>query len=122
MDSSSTMPVHVLWCSRHAMTIEQRAGLRALFGQDVNVTVDPNPFSSIEELAERFHKSGANELALVAPLGMVERLVRVTGIEPLWCEGERGPGGVGYRFKSWRRCTGVDVKLEEVEVVDRGRR
>ena len=113
--SLTPAPVHVLWCSRHALTIEQWTGLRALFGRDVNVTVDPDPFSSVEDLAERFRRSGADELALVAPLGMVERLVRVTGIKPLWCEG--GGRGSGYRFKSWRRCMGVDVKLEEIERV-----
>jgi hypothetical protein len=44
---------------------------------------------------------------------MVERLVRETGIKPLWCDGDGR--GSEYRFKGFRRLAGVEMKFEEIE-------
>ena len=104
---------HVYWCSRHTVTVEQWQELRRLFGCDVGVTVDTDSFTNVANLAHRYRMSGADELVLVAPLGMVERLVRETGIKPLWCDGDGR--GSEYRFKGFRRLAGVEMKFEEIE-------
>ena len=110
----------ILWLSRHKPLPRQIRELRRLFGE-VEVVQDPRPFSSAEEIVQRFRGGGFDEMVAVAPLSVIQRLCEL-GIKPLWaemevCEPEEAEvfaSGRHYRFKRFRRIAGVEVRFEEV--------
>ena len=71
--------------------------------------------------------AGADEVVVVAPLSVIQRLVEL-GLRPLWAEMEAieaageldperevdAPGGRRYRFRRFRRIVGVKIQFEEV--------
>jgi len=48
----------IYWVSRHAPLISQIKELKRIFNDDVELVIDPKPFSSAKELAERYRSSG----------------------------------------------------------------
>ena len=95
--------------------------LKRLFGDDVIIEQDPNPFSSADDIVQRFKTSGADELVVVAPLSVIAELVK-RGIKPLWAEmkqvdvneAETEAAGRYYKFVRFRRIVGVEIKFEEL--------
>lgn len=77
----------ILWVSQHQMHPVQLGALRRLFGQDVQVTADPRPFSSAEDIIQRYRQGGYDDLIVVAPLSVLARMVDL-GVRPLWSEAE----------------------------------
>ena len=113
----------VYWLSRHAPLPSQEAELKRLFGDNVVIEQDPEPFSSVEDIISRFQASGADELLVVAPLSVIAQLVQ-RGIKPLWAEMEvvQNPdeaeveaAGRYYRFVRFRRIAGIEIKFEDVK-------
>jgi len=113
----------VYWMSRHAPLESQVKELRRLFGDDVIVEQDPQPFSSADDIVNRFRESGADELVIVAPLSVIAQVVQ-RGIKPLWAEmqqvdnkseAETEAAGRFYRFVRFRRIAGIEIKFEDVE-------
>jgi hypothetical protein len=94
----------VYWLSRHAPLPSQIAELRRLFGEDVVIEQDPQPFESVDDILARFRRSGADELLVVAPLSVIAQLVQ-RGIKPLWAEMEQVTDP---------RIAGIEIKFEEV--------
>jgi len=112
----------IYWLSRHAPLPSQEAELKRLFGDNVVIEQDPEPFSSVDDIISRFLASGADELLVVAPLPIIAQLVQ-RGIKPLWAEmeavsspeeAETEASGRYYRFRRFRRIVGVEIKYEEV--------
>jgi len=117
----------IYWVSRHDPLPAQRRELERLFGPGVEVQQDPRPFSNAEDIAARVKAAGADEVVVVAPLSVIQRLTEL-GIRPLWAEMEAipakgdldpewetdAPGGRRYRFRRFRRIVGVKVEFEEV--------
>jgi len=110
----------ILWVSRHDILPSQRAELNRLFGE-VEVRKDPRPFSSAEEIKERFQKGGYDEIVVVAPLSVIARLTELE-IRPLWAEMEQcdpseaevEAAGRWYRFRGFKRIKGIRIEFEEV--------
>jgi len=111
----------VYWLSRHAPLESQIAELRRLFGEDVVIEQDPQPFDSVDDILNRFRQSGADELLVVAPLSVIAQLVQ-RGVKPLWAEmeqvtdpslAETEAAGRYYRFVRFRRITGIEIKFED---------
>lgn len=115
----------ILWVSRHQTLPRQLAELERLFGT-VEVTQDPKPFSSAEDIARRFQQGGYDDIVVVAPLSVLARLIDL-GIRPLWSEMEavtdrsqaevtmqRRNGRVDlYRFSRFRRVTALRMEFED---------
>jgi len=95
--------------------------LQRIFGDGVEVVQDPNPFSGAQEIVERFRKGGYDEMVVVAPLSVLQRLTEM-GVKPLWAEMKQVPveeaevvaSGRGYRFVRFRRIKAVRVEFEEL--------
>jgi len=113
----------VYWMSRHEPLPSQITELKRLFGEGVIVEKDPQPFSSADDIVERFRRSGADELVIVAPLSVIAQVVQ-RGIKPLWAEmqqvedpseAETEAAGRYYRFVRFRRIVGIEIKFEDVE-------
>lgn len=110
----------ILWLSRHKPLPSQIRELKRLFGE-VEVVQDPNPFSSAEEIKKRFEEGGYDDLVVVAPLSVIQRLTQL-GIKPLWAEMRQVPveeaevvaTGRGYRFERFRRIRAVKIEFEEL--------
>jgi hypothetical protein len=111
----------VYWMSRHEPLASQIKELKRLFGDEVEIEQDPNPFSSADDIARRFRESGADELVVVAPLSVIAELVK-RGIKPLWAEmqqvdaneAETEAAGRYYKFVKFKRIVGVEIKFEEL--------
>ena len=110
----------IVWFSRHDPLPSQVAELRRLFGE-VEISQDPNPFASAEDIVARFRAIGGDEMVVVAPLSVFGRLCDL-GIRPLWAEMERVPieeaevvaSGRSYRFVRFRRVKRLALEFEEV--------
>ena len=118
----------VYWLSRHEPLQSQLTELKRLFGDDVEIIKDPQPFSSADDIIERFRASGADELLVVAPLSVIAQLVQ-RGIKPLWAEmeavsnpeeAETEASGRYYRFRRFRRIVGVEIKFEDLTPTQTG--
>lgn len=112
----------IYWLSRHDPLPSQIRELQRLYGDDVEIVVDPNPFSNADDIITRFRDSGADELLVVAPLSVIAILVQ-KGIKPLWAEmevvapekAEVEVSGRYYRFVKFRRIVNITVEYEELE-------
>jgi hypothetical protein len=113
--------MRIVWFSRHEPIPSQIAELKRLFGDDIEIIQDPKPFSSAEEIVERFRTMEGDEMVVVAPLSVMGRLCDL-GIKPLWAEMEQVPveeaeviaNGRGYRFVRFRRVKRLSLEFEEV--------
>lgn len=112
----------VLWMSRHRPAASQSAALKAMYGNDVEVVLDPNPFDNARTIAQRYREGGFDDLVVVAPLSVLDQLCQM-GCKPLWCESVeesnprrvefRGGGGQGYRFLRFRRVRRIVIEFED---------
>jgi hypothetical protein len=114
----------ILWLSRHRPLPAQIAELERIFGH-VTVTMDPQPFSSAEEIMARFRAGGYDEMVVVAPLSVIARLIEM-GIKPLWAEMKQIPSpspdpsreveanGRWYRFERFRRIAKVQIVFDDL--------
>lgn len=116
------MAKRILWMSRHTPSRSQVESLRSAYGADVDIVQDPNPFDSAETIARRYQGGGFDDMVVVCPLSVLERLCQM-GIRPLWSESApesdprkiefRGARGAGFRFVRFRRVKGVRVEFED---------
>lgn len=121
--------MNIAWYSRHAPTSRQLASLRSLYGNDVSINQDTRAFDSADLIAERYRSSKADDLVVVAPLSVVQALVR-RGVQPIWAEMEcvasnhpnaevRIKSRVGrvryYRFIQFWRVRDIKLDLAPVE-------
>jgi hypothetical protein len=114
----------ILWLSRHNPLPAQIAELERLFG-NVEVAIDPRPFSSAEEILARFQDGGYDEMVVVAPLSVIAKLTEM-GIKPLYAEMEHIPSpshdparevksnGRWYRFKKFKRIEKVQIVFADL--------
>lgn len=113
--------MRIIWFSRHPALPSQITELQRVFGEDVELLQDPNPFSSAEEVVRRFRSLNGDDMVVVAPLSVLGRLCDL-GLKPLWAEMEQVPpeqaeviaAGRGYRFIRFRRVKQLVLKFEEV--------
>lgn len=113
----------VLWVSRHPVLESQLVALRRKFGDDVLVIQDARPFASANDISTRFRKGGYDDLVVVAPLSVLQRLCE-EGITPMWAEmqvvsreqGEVNSWGRPYQFQRFRRLEKVTMQFDEEEV------
>lgn len=111
----------ILWVSRHQPLPRQLEELRRLFGE-VEVKEDPRPFSSAEEIQFRYQMGTFDDIVVVAPLSVLDRLVKL-GIKPLWAQMQQVTADQGevqvsdrhYRFDRFRRVKAVVLEFEELE-------
>lgn len=108
----------ILWMSRHTLMGSQIAGLRQLDPGPIEIIHDPNTFGSAADIVARFRHSGADELALVAPLGVIQEVLEL-GVKPLWAEMVVVRDHRGFRraleFRRWRRITAIEIRFEDEE-------
>jgi hypothetical protein len=113
------------WISRHLPLHAQFSELERIFGP-VQVEVDPRPFDSAEKIVERIKERGYDEVVVVAPLSVIQRLVDL-GVRPLWAQmhvidppqvpdpaREVCEKGRWYRFDRFRRIVGIKIEFEEL--------
>ncbi|MFN7088587.1 MAG: hypothetical protein ACK4NX_02095 [Candidatus Paceibacteria bacterium] len=114
----------ILWVSQHVPLPRQLEALERLFGAGTIVQQDPRPFSSAEDIANRYREGGYDDIVVVAPLSVIGRLVDL-GIRPLWSEMQQvdpktgNPDivfrGRGYKFVKFRRVKTLRLEFEELE-------
>ena len=111
----------ILWLSQHRPIEIQIAALKEMFGADTQITQDPKPFSSAEEIARRYKSGGYDEMVIVAPLSVIAKLTEL-GIRPLWCQmdqltSDRGADisyrGRHYKFNRFRHIKSVRIEFED---------
>lgn len=111
----------ILWISRHSMHGVQIGALRRMFGQDVEVVEDPQPFDSAEKIVGRVRQGGFDDVIVVAPLSVLARMVDL-GLRPLWSESEVVPREKAdwnvrnryYRFVRFRRVRRLVLEFDEL--------
>ena len=114
----------ISWISRHPPTDSQRAELIRLFGPH-QLRTDTDSFAGAVDIAKRIREVGAQEVVCVAPLSVLKHLLEY-GIRPLVAEMEQCPKaeaevptpsyrrGRFYKFKRFRRLTGIVMTYEDV--------
>jgi hypothetical protein len=117
------MKMHrIIWYSAFPWTPRQLALLQTQFGADVKL-VHGGLIKNAQALAGAFRKSGADDLVVIAPMAMLEALLR-EGIRPIWPESE--PCGESHPERDIKtrdgrcfRSTGfsrlVELRLEQEE-------
>ena len=116
-----SMGKKILWLSRHNPLPSQISELKRIFGKDVEVVIDPQPFDNAEDIALRFKNGGYDEMVVVAPLSVIQRLTEL-GIKPLWAEmkrvskeeAETSVSGRYYKFIKFKRIKGIKIEFEEL--------
>lgn len=111
----------VMWFSRHPALASQVAELKRIFGGDVEIVTDPEPFSTADDIIRRFRASGAIEMVVVAPLSVIG-VICDRGLRPLWAEmevvskkdAEVVAAGRGYKFIRFRRVKRLVLEFEEI--------
>lgn len=114
------MTAIILWLSRHMPSKRQIAALEAMYpGHELKI--DSRSFDNADDIAARYHKSGATDIVVVAPLSFVRELVR-RGLHPLWAEmrqiargspdADSHHNGRSYRFIRFNRIKSVRVETE----------
>lgn len=111
------MTAIILWLSRHTPTPRQLAELERIYPGHI-LKIDRRSFDGADDIVERYHKSGATDMVVVAPLSFVRELVR-RGLHPLWAEmrqvtrgsplAESHNNGRSYKFIGFRRITAIKV-------------
>lgn len=112
----------IMWFSRHAPIPKQITELMRIFGENTKVTVDPKPFSNADDVLDRYNRSGAKEMVIVAPMTVINELLK-RGIKPLYAEMELVQDGEEYdveangrkfRFVKFTRIIRIDIVKEEL--------
>lgn len=112
----------ILWISRHRIHPVQIKVLGRMFGKDVEIVQDPRPFDSVEEIVKRFQEGGYDDIVVVAPNTVLERMAKL-GVRPLWSEAPlvKDPKdadwitkGRPYRFKRFRRVRRLVMEFEDL--------
>lgn len=118
-------PKRIVWMSRHAPTPSQVRELDRLFPCHEFFT-DPKPFSDAADIVKRFRALGGDELVVVAPMNVVNEIVK-QGVKPLIADMERcapadaevvlgrGDKRRWQRFVQFVRCTGFERKTEPIK-------
>lgn len=116
----------VLWVSKNTPLESQIQSLKNLFGQDVRVDIDSNPFSSAQDVVRRFRRGSYDEMVLIAPLSVC-RMVTEQGVKPLWSEMETVPSddpqaevrvqGTRERLRNTHRCYKF-IKFKRLESIE----
>lgn len=109
----------IIWFSRHEPLESQIKELERLFGK-VEIIRDPEPFSSAEDVLERYKKMGGYDLVVVAPMSVLGRLCAL-GVKPLWADmevvdlkdAEVIAAGRGYRFRKFERVKRLILEFED---------
>ena len=79
----------VYWVSKHSLTPLQAKELA-----ECEVVKDPRPFSNAEQIVKRYHESKCDDMIVVAPLSVLQRLVAL-GIHPVWADMEECDATLG---------------------------
>ncbi|MEM2068407.1 MAG: hypothetical protein QXE50_05775 [Nitrososphaerota archaeon] len=111
----------IYWVSRHSPIRRQVDALKKIYGEDVRIIQDPNPFSNAEEIVKRYRESGCDDILVVAPLSVIQRLVEL-GVKPLWSEmqvtkpeeADVSVNGRHYKFVKFRRVVGVKIEFQDL--------
>jgi len=112
----------ILWVSRHDPLPSQVEALKRIYGEEVEIVKDGRPFSSAEEILDRYVSGGYVDLVVVAPLSVLGRLCDL-GLHPLWAQmevvedpaqAEVEASGRLYRFDRFRRVKRLVLEFEEV--------
>lgn len=115
------MKKKILWLSQHKPLLRQRKELEKLFGE-VIILQNVNPFTNAKDIVRRYRTGGYDDLVVVAPLSVIERLCQM-GLRPLWAEMEQvqNDGSVEvtvrnrfYRFVEFKRIKAVRLEFMEV--------
>lgn len=109
----------IIWFSRHAPIPKQLDELKRIFGPETEVIQDPNPFQTADDVVQRFRASGADEMVVVAPLSVLDQLIK-RGVRPLYAEMELVEdedydtiaNGRKFRFIRFVRIIEITVKKE----------
>jgi len=119
----------IYWVSQHDLTPSQKKALASC-----RVVKDPRPFANADQIVKRYRESGCEDMIVVAPLSVLQALVK-KGIRPVWAEMvETSPGdgevclgghaatgsfGAGrwVKFKRFLRVRNVNVEFEDEPVV-----
>ena len=116
----------IVWFSRHTILAAQEAGLREIFGEEVRIIIDVAPFDNAQNVVERYNNWGAQEMVIVAPLSVIQRLCE-KGIRPIRpvmdCMGSFPSGGFiretdvlekgrHYRFRGFERIREIRIVTE----------
>lgn len=72
----------IYWLSRHDILPAQMEELKKVFGDDMTLIHDRDSFSDSKDIVDRFNKSGADELVIVAPLYVIYHVLQM-GIKPI---------------------------------------
>lgn len=111
----------IVWFSRHKPIQKQLNELKRLFGPDVEVIQDPDPFSGADDVVERFKKLGGDEMVIVAPISVIDQITK-RGIQPLYAEMVLTEGddfdveanGRRFIFDRFTRIKRVIIEKEEL--------
>ena len=116
----------IVWVSRHAPTASQTAALQQLAPGHEFVR-DTEPFSSARDIVERFKALGGDEMVVVAPWTVLNRLIK-SGINPIIpvtkdvpCTPNseivigRGKNLRCREFLYFGRCTKLNMEVAKIE-------
>lgn len=120
--TNTQRPTQIVWLSRHVPTVRQQQELQRLFPHHI-LRVDTRTFSGVDDIVNRFHKLGGDEMVVVAPLTVIRELTK-RGIYPLRAEmalvnpssplAEVWVKGRAYRFVRFQRITAVNLELVDI--------
>ena len=122
----------ILWVSKNTPLDSQIKYLKDIFGEDCEITLDGNPFSSAHDIAKRFEKGSYDEIVLIAPISVC-RILTDMGYRPLWSEMSRtskkdseiSVSGMSdrvtgvtrhYRFIKFKRLEAVDLIFSDLAI------
>jgi len=119
----------IVWMSQHAPTPRQLAALEEMYPH-FDLLVDAKSFDTADDIVERFHASGADDLVVVAPWPVINELVN-RGLAPLYAvmksvppdspdveiRVRRGRKDRCWRFIEFRRCEGINLKLSKANPI-----
>lgn len=112
----------IVWFSRHKPIQKQVDELKRLFGENIELAIDPNPFSTADDVIERFKRNKAQEMVIVAPLSVIDAITK-RGIKPLYAEMKPVQSddfdvevnGRRFVFERFVRIKGIVIEKEEVK-------
>lgn len=116
----------IVWFSRHKPIQKQVDELKRLFGENIELAIDPNPFSTADDVIERFKRNKAQEMVIVAPLSVIDAITK-RGIKPLYAEMKPVQSddfdvevnGRKFVFERFVRIKGIVIEKEEVKQKNR---
>lgn len=122
----------ILWVSKNEPLEPQILDLKKLFGDDIEITQDKNPFSDAADIVRRYKLGGYDEMVLIAPLSVC-RVITDWGFKPLWSEmriakpnepsdievygnREKRTGNKrNYIFIRFRRLEGINMEFSDLD-------